>query len=259
MDKSKRPLILISNDDGYHYNGIHTLIKVAQRYGDVFVAAPAVHQSGKSSAISLDRPVRAHIMEQREGFTAVEVTGTPADCVKLAISQLMCERRPDLVLAGINHGYNMGISTLYSGTMACVYEGIMHGVPSVAFSYGVFTRDADTSPCEPLVEQVLQRVLKNGLPQDVCLNVNIPPMNEAPVKGLKVTISDLGRWINEWEKRSHPHGGDYYWMTGDYEMRDENDDTTDMYWLHRGYATVTPCHIDQTDHASMGAISDLLL
>ena len=255
----KRPLILISNDDGYHYNGIHSLIKVAQRYGDVFVAAPAEHQSGKSSAISLDRPVRAHLVERREGYTAFEVTGTPADCVKLAISQLMSGRRPDLVLAGINHGYNMGISSLYSGTMACVYEGIMHGVPSVAFSYGVFTRDADTSVCEPLVEEVLQRVLKGSLPSDVCLNVNIPPMTEEPVKGLKVTISDLGRWVNEWEKRSHPYGGDYYWMTGDYEMRDENDDTTDMYWLRRGYATVTPCHIDQTDHASLGAISDLLL
>ena len=194
----KRPLILISNDDGYHYNGIHSLIKVALRYGDVFVAAPAEHQSGKSSAISLDRPVRAHLVEKREGFTAMEVTGTPADCVKLAISQLMRDRRPDLVLAGINHGYNMGISTVYSGTMACVFEGIMHGVPSVAFSYGVFTREADTSVCEPLVEQVLQRVLKGGLPSDVCLNVNIPPMTEKPVKGLKVTISDLGRWVNEW-------------------------------------------------------------
>jgi len=256
---NKRPLILISNDDGYHYNGIHSLIRVAQRYGDVFVCAPAEHQSGKSSAISLDRPVRAHLVEKREGFTAVEVSGTPADCVKLAISQLMTDRQPDLVLAGINHGYNMGISSLYSGTMACVYEGIMHRVPSVAFSYGVFTRDADTSVCEPLVEQVLQRVLEKGLPQGICLNVNIPPYTEGPVKGLKVTTSDLGRWVNEWEKRSHPMGGDYYWMTGDYEMLDENDDRTDMYWLRRHYATVTPCHIDQTDYASMQAVSDLLL
>ena len=256
---NKRPLILISNDDGYHYNGIRSLIKVAMRYGDVFVAAPAEHQSGKSSAISLDRPVRARLAEKREGYTAYEVTGTPADCVKLAISQLMSDRQPDLVLAGINHGYNMGISSLYSGTMACVYEGIMHGVPSVAFSYGVFTHDADTSVCEPLVEQVLQRVLAGRLPEGVCLNVNIPPMTEQPVKGLKVTTSDLGRWVNEWEKRSHPMGGQYYWMTGDYEMADENDDRTDMYWLRRQYATVTPCHIDQTDHASLGAISDLLL
>ena len=256
---SKRPLILISNDDGFHYNGIHSLIKVAARYGDIFVAAPAEHQSGKSSAISLDRPVRAHLVEKREGYTAYEITGTPADCVKLAISQLMRDRQPDLVLAGINHGYNMGISSLYSGTMACVYEGIMHGVPSVAFSYGVFTREADTSVCEPLVEQVLQRVLAGGLPQGICLNVNIPPLTESPLKGLKVTISDLGRWVNEWEKRKHPHGGEYYWMTGDYEMADENDDTTDMYWLRRQYATVTPCRIDQTDHAALGAISDLLL
>jgi 5'-nucleotidase len=254
-----RPLILISNDDGYHYNGIHSLIKVAQRYGDVFVAAPSEHQSGKSSAISLDRPVKAHLVEQRQGYTAYEVSGTPADCVKLAISQLMSDRQPDLVLAGINHGYNMGISSLYSGTMACVYEGIMHGVPSVAFSYGVFTRNADTSPCEPLVEQVLKRVLEKGLPQGICLNVNIPPFDQGNIKGLKVTTSDLGRWVNEWEKRSHPMGGDYYWMTGDYEMLDENDDRTDMYWLRRHYATATPCHIDQTDHESISTISDLLL
>jgi len=259
MDNSKRPLILISNDDGYHYNGIRSLIKVAQRYGDVFVAAPAIHQSGKSSAITLDAPVRAHLVEQREGFTAYEIMGTPADCVKLAISQLMPDRRPDLVLAGINHGYNMGISSLYSGTMACAYEGIMHGVPAMAFSYGVFTRDADTSLCEPLVQQVLERVLDKGLPRDICLNVNIPPLTDGPVHGLKVTVSDLGRWVNEWEKREHPMGGDYYWMTGEYEMLDENDDTTDMYWLRRHYATVTPCHIDQTDHATLGAIGDLLL
>lgn len=258
MDQN-RPLILISNDDGYHYNGIKSLIEVAMRYGDVFVAAPAVHQSGKSSAISLDSPVRAHMVEKREGFTAYEITGTPADCVKLAISQLMADRKPDLVLAGINHGYNMGISSLYSGTMACAYEGIMHGVPAVAFSYGVFTRQADTDVCKPLVEHVLQQVLKDGLPDGVCLNVNIPPMTEQAVKGLKVTTSDLGRWVNEWERRTHPQGGDYYWMTGDYEMLDDNDDRTDMYWLRRGYATVTPCHIDQTDHASLTQIAKLLL
>lgn len=258
MDNN-RPLILISNDDGYLYNGLHSLIKVAQRYGEVFVAAPTEHQSGKSSAISLDRPVRAYLVEKREGFTAYEVSGTPADCVKLAITQLMGDRRPDIVLAGINHGFNMGISTLYSGTMACAYEGIMHGLPAVAFSYGLHGRDTDASVCEPLVDQVLQRVLKGELPKGVCLNVNIPPMTEEPVKGLKVTISDLGRWVNEWEKRKHPMGGDYYWMTGDYEMLDDDDDTTDMYWLRRHYATVTPCHIDQTDHESLGAISDLLL
>ena len=258
MDKD-RPLFLISNDDGYHYNGISSLISVAMRYGDVFVAAPAEHQSGKSSAISLDNPVRARLVEQRQGFTAYEVHGTPADCVKLAISQLMPDRKPDLVLAGINHGYNMGISSLYSGTMACAYESIMHGVPAVAFSYGVFSRDANTDSCIPLVEQVLQRVLAGRLPSGVCLNVNIPPITaDQDVEGLKVTISDMGRWVNEWEKRQHPMGGDYYWMTGDYEMLDENDDRTDMYWLRRHYATATPCHIDQTAHGSLGLIADLL-
>ena len=259
MNNDKRPLILISNDDGYHYNGIKSLIDVAKQFGDIFVAAPAVHQSGKSSAISLDVPVRARLVERQKGMTAYEISGTPADCVKLAISQLMTDRQPDLVLAGINHGYNMGISSLYSGTMACTYEAIMHGVPAVAFSYGVFASDADTDACKPLVEQVVGRVLREGLPAGVCLNVNIPPVTSEGIKALKVTVSDLGRWVNEWEKREHPMGGSYYWMTGEYEMLDDEDSRTDMYWLRRGHPTVTPCHIDQTDYASLGAISDLLL
>lgn len=257
MDK-KRPLILISNDDGLDYNGIQSLIKVARRYADVFVAAPAEHQSGKSSAVSLSGPVRVIPVANEPGYTAVKVTGTPADSVKLALSQLMAERQPDLLLAGINHGYNMGVSTLYSGTMACTYEGLMHGVPAVAFSYGSWERDADMSSCEPLVEQVLQRVIDGGLPADVCLNINIPPAEQG-IKGIKVTKCDMGRWANEWTRRKADDGTVEYWMGGEYVMADDNDDTTDMYWLRRGYATVTPCHVDQTDFGAMQQVADLLL
>ena len=120
MDKN-RPLILLSNDDGYNYNGIQSLIKVARTMADVFVVAPAVHQSGMSSAITFVHPVRTTLLKQEPGLTVYLATGTPADCVKLALSQLMADRMPDLVLAGINHGYNSGLNTLYSGTMACVF------------------------------------------------------------------------------------------------------------------------------------------
>jgi len=252
----QRPLILISNDDGYHYPGIQSLIRVARRVADVVVAAPAQHQSGMSSAITLITPVRTQLVEQQEGYTAYEVLGTPADCVKLALSQLMADHLPDLVLSGINHGYNTGINTLYSGTMACAFEALMHRVPAVAFSYGDYSATADTSVCEPVVEQVLQHVLEGGLPQGVCLNVNMPPGGG---QGLKVTIGDLGRWTREFEHRTDPLGRDYYWMVGDYEVADPNDDRTDMYWLKRGYTAVTPCHIDQTDYASMSQIAKLLL
>jgi len=184
------------------------------------------------------------------------VLGTPADCVKLALSQLMVDRLPDLVLAGINHGYNTGINTLYSGTMACAFEALMHRVPAVAFSHGNYDSDADTSICEPVVEHVLPRVLESGLPQGVCLNINIP---KGETHGYKVTSGDLGRWTREFEHRVDPLGRDYYWMVGDYEVADASDDRTDMYWLERGYVAITPCHIDQTDYASMSQIADLLL
>ena len=254
---SDRPLILISNDDGYNYNGIQSLIKVARTMGDVFVVAPAVHQSGKSSAITFVNPVRTTRIAQEEGFTAYLATGTPADCVKLALSQLMADRLPDVVLAGINHGYNSGLNTLYSGTMACAFEGVLHGVPSVAFSYGDYSADADTSICEPWVRHVTQRVLKSGLPKDVCLNVNIPHTNEE-LKWLKVTTGDMGRWINEWEHRIDPTGRDYYWLTGEFDIADKDEGLSDYYWLQRGYVSVTPTHVDQTDFDSMAAISDLL-
>ena len=256
MDKD-RPLILISNDDGFHYNGIKSLIKVARRFGDVVVAAPAVHQSGKSSAISLDSVVRAIPVANEEGFTAYKVTGTPADCVKLGISQL-APRRPDLVVAGINHGYNMGVSTIYSGTMACVFEAVMHRVPGVAFSLGDYSRDADTRPCEPIVEHILRRVLASGLPTDVCLNVNIPVEINGGLEGIKVTTSDMGQWINEWLPVTDEDGKPCYRMGGDYEMADEDDDRTDMYWLKRGHVTVTPCHVDQTDFAAMTLVERIL-
>ena len=236
---NKKPLILVSNDDGYNYNGIQSLIKVARTLGDVFVVAPAVHQSGKSSAITFVNPVHTTCIAREEGYTAYLATGTPADCVKLALSQLMADHMPDIVLAGINHGYNSGLNTLYSGTMA-------------------YSSDADTSVCEPIVKHVTERVLKGGLPKDVCLNVNIPKM-DGPFNGMKVTTGDMGRWINEWEHRVDPRGRDYYWLTGDFEIADKEEGLTDYYWLQRGYVTVTPTHVDQTDHASMAAISDLLL
>lgn len=257
MDQ-KRPLILISNDDGINYNGIQSLIKVARTMADVFVVAPAVHQSGMSSAITFIHPVRTIKVTDEPGYTVYLATGTPADCVKLALSQLMADRLPDLVLAGINHGNNSGLNTLYSGTMACVFEGILHGVPSVAFSYGDYSADADTSACEPIVKHITERVLAGGLPKDVCLNVNIPKMT-GDFKGMKVTKGDMGRWINEWEHRVDPTGRDYYWLTGEFEMADKGEGLTDYYWLERGFVTVTPTHVDQTDFESMSAISDLLL
>ncbi len=258
MENNHEPLILISNDDGYQFNGIKTLIAVARHFGEVVVVAPAQHQSGMGSAITITRPLRAIAAHKEKGLTVYLVDGTPADCAKLALDQLLGGRKPDLVLAGINHGLNMGVCTLYSGTLGVVFEACLHGIDSVAFSYGDYSFSADMTPCVPIVEQVIGKVLARRLPQGVCLNVNIP-YNKGEIKGLKVATSCMGRWVDEFERRTDPHGIDYYWITGEYYRDDPEDDATDMYWLDHGWVTVTPCKIDQTAHEAMAQISDLLL
>ena len=252
----RRPLFLISNDDGYNYGGIQALIAVARQLGDVVVVAPGTHQSGMASAITTTAPVTAGRLIDEPGFTVWTVNGTPADCVKLACDQLLRDRLPDLVLTGINHGFNAGLSTIYSGTMGCAFEGLAHGLPSIAFSLGSYALDADFSPCVPYIRRIVERVLEFGMPAGVCLNVNFPV---GEILGLRVTTTAMGRWINEYEHRVNPSGMDYYWIQGDYRCDDPRDTATDIYWLDRGWATVTPCHLDQTDHATMSQISELLL
>ncbi|MBO4814680.1 MAG: 5'/3'-nucleotidase SurE [Muribaculaceae bacterium] len=257
MKENSKPLILISNDDGYNAGGIRTLIAVAREFGDVVVAAPMKQQSGKASAITITTPLRAKRVKQEEGLTVFLIDGTPADCVKLALDQLLEGRHPDLVLAGINHGYNVGVSTLYSGTMGATFEGLVHHVPSVAFSYGSYDPDADFTVCVPYVRSIIGRVLEQGLPKGTCLNVNIPH-DKGELKGVKVTTTSLGLWRNEFERRTDPHGADYYWMAGYYEHENPDDETTDLYWIDRGWVSVTPCKVDQTARGVMGEIADLL-
>ena len=236
-------LILVSNDDGYNAKGIKSLVEWASRYGYVYCVAPAEHQSGKSSAITIDTPLRATIVEKNERFTIVKVNGTPTDCAKLALNSLL-PRRPDLLLSGINHGYNSGNSVIYSGTMGVVFEGSFRGVPSVGFSYGDYMPDADFSLCEPIVRQVIEKVLAEGLPEGVCLNVNIPKCER--ILGLKRVKSASGYWKEEFEERVDPHGRVYYWLTGQYHNAEPDNPATDHYWLNRNYATVVPCRADQT-------------
>ncbi len=256
-NKAARPLILISNDDGYNFPGIKTLTRVARKLGDVVVAAPLEHQSGKASAITVVQPLRAFLRHDEPGYKEWVINGTPTDCVKLALDQLLEGRMPQLVLSGINHGYNTGVSVLYSGTMGACFEGCVHQVPSVAFSYGNYSFDADTSCCEQVIEQVISRVLAQGLPGNVCLNVNIPLLPQGQrLKGIKVTRAAAGRWVNEYERRTDPHGLPYYWLTGNYEP--DADPDNDVRWVKEGWVTVTPCQVDQTAHQMLDKITALM-
>ena len=247
MDNKR--LIFVSNDDGYDAEGIKKLIEVACDYGYVIAVAPATHQSGKSSSITMDSPLRATVVEETDRYKLMHVNGTPADCAKLGFNRLV-PRRPDLVLSGINHGYNSGINVIYSGTMGVVFEGCFQGIPSIGFSYSVYTAHADFSPCEGVVRSTIEYVLENGLPANVGLNVNIPKL-DGGVKGVKITKASSGRWKEEYEERVDPFGKKYYWLTGYLENDDADNEETDMYWLDRGYASITPCSPDQSDLKAM--------
>ncbi|MBP5560216.1 MAG: 5'/3'-nucleotidase SurE [Muribaculaceae bacterium] len=251
-------MILISNDDGISAKGLDLLTRIALDYDHVMVAAPTTHQSGKSSSITFDHPIRAHLIEKTERLTRYAVSGTPADCAKLALDQLL-EERPRLLLSGINHGYNSGNSSIYSGTVGVALEGVFHDVPALAFSYGSFDPKADMPECEPLIRHIIERTLEHGLPRGVCLNVNFPPLGEGgKYPGLKITRSAAGKWVKEFEHRVDPHGRDYYWITGYYENDEPDNTLNDTYWLDRGWVSVTPIFADQTHYPSMPLIEEQL-
>lgn len=252
---AQRPLIFIGNDDGYTAGGIKFLTNIARSYGDVMVCAPTEHQSGKSSAITVDTPLRPYLVSEEAGFTAYKVAGTPVDCAKLAFNGLL-PRRPDLVLSGINHGYNAGNSAIYSGTMGVVFEGCFLNIPSIGFSFGDYAPDADFTPCEPIIREMISYTLANGLPDGVCLNINIPRCDR--ILGTKATIGARGYWTEEFERRIDPHGNPYYWITGKFIAREPDNQLNDLYWLDRGYISITPCHPDQTDTASLPFIRSII-
>ena len=253
-----RPLILISNDDGLDFPGIQTLIDVARPLGDVVVVAPLHHQSGKSSAITILTPLRAFKSIDQEGYTVWQVDGTPTDCVKLAMNQLLNGRKPSLVLSGINHGYNAGVSTIYSGTIGVVLEAAARHIPAIAFSSGSIKRDIDLSPCREVVERIIRHALNNlDVMHNVCLNVNMPA-DCTHFEGIKLTTTAIGHWSKEYDHRIDPNGIDYYWLQGEYVSDDPDDSRTDLYWLKRGWVSVTPLHVDQTAFEAFKPVARML-
>lgn len=249
-----RPLILVSNDDGYSTSGIRTLINIAKEFGEVVAVAPDSAQSGKSSSITLSTPLRATEREVGEGYRIVSVNGTPTDCVKLACNDLV-PRKPDLVLGGINHGYNTGNCTIYSGTMGVVFEGCLLQIPSIGFSIGSHNLHEDLSHCVPYIRSVIKGVLQNGLPKGVCINVNFPT---GEIKGLKVTKACQGFWFDEFDKRIDPFNRTYYWMVGQYKNLDEGDPMGDITQCEAGYGAVTPCRPDQTAYEAMPFVQKII-
>jgi 5'-nucleotidase len=175
--------------------------------------------------------------------------GTPVDCVKLALDQFCRERKPDLIIGGINHGDNASVNSHYSGTMGVTMEGCMKNIPSVAFSLCDHRDDADFSPLRQLVRLITQRVLAEGLPKGVCLNVNFPLVPE--YNGVKICRMARGMWGNEVVKMHHPRGYDYFWMVGEYTNDEPDAEDTDNWALTHGYVAITPTQVDVTSYEMM--------
>jgi len=171
--KKDKPLILVTNDDGVQAKGIETLIEIVKEFGDVIVVAPLEGQSGMSNAITVKLPLHLKKLSTSNGVTKIGTSGTPVDCVKLALSQIL-DRKPDLVVSGINHGSNSSISVVYSGTMGATIEGSLNGIPSIGFSLLDFSPEADFSVAKKYAPKIIENVIKNGLPEYTCLNVNFP-------------------------------------------------------------------------------------
>lgn len=253
-----KPLILISNDDGILAPGLHRLIETVAPLGDVIAVAPDTPQSGKSSAMTVNAPLRINTAPSTlntEDVKLFSVSGTPVDCIKLAMNRIV-PRKPDLVLAGINHGSNAGVNIIYSGTMGAVLEGSIQGIPSVGFSLLHHSLAADFSYCLPWVRKIVEDVLENSLPHDVCLNVNFPAQVE--VEGLKVVRAARSHWTEEYQRYVDPHGKPFFWLTGGLINEEPEATDTDMYWLDRNFASVVPATPSQNAVDAISALRSRL-
>ena len=251
MTKNNKPLILISNDDGIQALGINQLIEAVRPLGEIVVVAPDGARSGMSSAITSAVPIRVSLIKKEENLTVWACTGTPVDCVKIGINELT-DRKPDLVLSGINHGSNAAVCVIYSGTVGATLEGCIFGIPSLAVSLTDHASDADFSQAVKYAKSVAERVLKEGLPEGICLNLNIPNVPE--VKGLKVCTQTKGYWSKEFMESKDAAGKPVYWLTGEFLNQECHNQECDEWALSQGFAALTPIQVDMTAYSLINQI-----
>jgi len=255
-DTYKSPLILISNDDGVTAPGISFLVNQMMKLGEVVVVAPDKPQSGMGHAITLGNPLRLEKVTIFDGVEAYKCSGTPADCVKIAKHYVLHDRKPDLVVSGINHGANSSVNVIYSGTMSAAIEAAMEGLPSIGFSLCDHSHEADFSHCLDFVYNIAKKVLENPVEAGVALNVNFPAKSENSLKGIKICRQANAKWNEEFETRKDPFDSKYYWMKGEFENLDDGNDS-DLYALENNYVSIVPCKYDLTDYNTIDTLKKI--
>lgn len=242
-----KPLILVTNDDGITAPGIRALISVMSEIGTVVVVAPDKPQSAMGHAITLNSTLFINkVSKENAAITEYSCSGTPVDCVKLAVNEIL-HRKPDLCVSGINHGSNSSINVIYSGTMSAAVEAGIEGIPAIGFSLLDYDWNADFDAIKSSIRKITLEVLEKGMPENIVLNVNFPKLKENEIKGIKICRQAKAIWMEKFDKRITPQGKDYYWLTGEFVNQDKGEDT-DEWALENGYTSVVPVQFDLTAH-----------
>lgn len=253
MTVNKRPLILVTNDDGILAPGIRALIEVAHEIGEVVVVAPDKAQSGQGHAITMREPLRVqkvHPFSDLGDVESYQCTGTPVDCVKVAKHAILKGRKIDLCVSGVNHGANTSINILYSGTMSAAMEASIAGIPAIGFSLLDFSYDANFEPSKPHIKTLIEYALAGGMKGTKLLNVNIPKLPAEEIKGIKICRQAEGIWIENFKEGKDPSGEPYYWLAGVFYNQDKGEDN-DLLALKNGYVSAVPCGHDLTAHSAI--------
>ena len=252
---SKKPLILVTNDDGISAPGIRTLISAMNEIGDVIVVAPDSPQSAMGHAITINSTLHCNEIKIDDGpQKEYSCSGTPADCVKLGINEIL-DRKPDICVSGVNHGSNSSINVIYSGTMSAAVEASIEGIPAIGFSLLDYSWNADFNSIKKYLIRITKKALEEGIHKGSALNINFPKLIENEIKGIKICRQANAYWVEKFDKRTNPQGKEYYWLTGEFINEDKGEDS-DEWALANGYISIVPVKLDMTDHKNINTLKN---
>lgn len=255
MKKKEKSVILITNDDSIGAPGIHALAEAVKDLGTVVVVAPDKPQSGMGHAITIGQPIRLHKVHFMDGVLAYTCSGTPVDCVKLAVDKVL-HKKPTICLSGINHGANHSINVIYSGTMSAALEASIESIPSVGFSLLDYSMEANFEGAKKYARLIVQQLLQKKMDKHVCLNVNIPAVDADLIKGMRVCKQAYAKYEEDFIERKDPHGKNYYWLTGKFVNFDKSKET-DVWALKNNYVSIVPVQFDLTNYMLKNKVAQI--